>query len=64
LVLTSEFARHPFRRNLPKHVTDVIAEIPPLAPARPDQKKGLKTDVVFFLTSFVACFIIIFGLII
>jgi hypothetical protein len=57
LVLTSESARHPFRQRLPRHV---LAPLPPAEIA----KREPVTDTVFFLTSFVASFIIIFGMIV
>ncbi|TNF05071.1 MAG: hypothetical protein EP321_04935 [Sphingomonadales bacterium] len=48
LVLTTESARHPFRRMLPQHV---------LVPLPDDPRKRDERDVKLFLMSFAAFFI-------
>ena len=57
LVLTTDSARHPFRRSLPPAVFAVAP-----FPVEPQRKP--MTDLAFFLTSFSACFVIVFGLIV
>jgi hypothetical protein len=56
LVLTNEAARHPFRQTLNRPVATRATLY-----ANIERKQ---TDLAFFGTSFVACFIIIMGMII
>jgi len=74
LVLTSEFARHPFRQSLPPHVFDIsaleveaareadsIAEqqrVPPPASWEPNWR-----DARFFFQSFAAFFVLAYSFI-
>jgi hypothetical protein len=53
LVLTTESARHPFRRGLPHHVTKVEEEAP---------KK--RSALGFFGLSYLGSFLVIYGFII
>lgn len=54
LVLTSESARHPFRRTLPPHVLAML----------PDLRSRNDQDVRLFMLSFVAFFVAAYSFII
>ena len=57
LVLTSESARHPFRRTLPPHVLRPLPE-----PDTPHQ--GKSEDVKLFMNSFAAFFVMTFSFVV
>lgn len=56
LVLTSEGARHPFRRSLPAHVTTVVEALP----AGRSSDRDWKLFVLSFATFFTAFYAYIF----
>ncbi len=52
LVLTSEGARHPFRRALPEHVTSGTAELHPVKPSDNDWRLFLLSFAAFFAAAY------------
>lgn len=52
LVLTSESARHPFRKTLPPHVLKALPEA--------EAQKGKKEDIRLFINGFSAFFVMTF----
>lgn len=52
LVLTSDHARHPFRRRLPHHVTAVDAAIPADRSSDKDWKLFLLSFAAFFTVAY------------
>ncbi|HEX7820022.1 MAG TPA: hypothetical protein VF463_05325 [Sphingobium sp.] len=52
LVLTSEGARHPFRRALPDHVTRGTVELQPVQSSDSDWRLFLLSFVAFFTAAY------------
>ncbi len=52
LVLTSEGARHPFRRVLPDHVTRGTVELKPVQPSDNDWRLFLLSFAAFFAAAY------------
>jgi hypothetical protein len=52
LVLTSDGARHPFRRSLPPHVTHGVEPALPIASSDNDWKLFLLSFTAFFIAAY------------
>jgi hypothetical protein len=52
LVMTSDGARHPFRRGLPQHVTSGTEELRPIASSDNDWRLFLLSFTAFFIVAY------------